>query len=321
LKLKQLEPGELQESHQLLVAENASLHQKLEKFEAIASAREVRLQILSSQIKLGFWEWDEIENCAAFYSEEMANIFGVSLTDIYDRFKTEEGFYSYIHPDDIEHYRNNVSRGRKYWDLPEYNIVFDYRIIRPDGQLRHLRELEYGAVEDNGKIIYSYGAIQDITEYQKSIDDLKLSEERFRSLISQIPIGLQEEDYSAIKKVVDKLRYKGIENLQEYLESHPKVLREMVSGTHITNVNENLLKIHRTESEEKFLETEADIDDWWDAEWVEFYAAEINGLAGPDKYYEAERVDTRSDGSYFETRSVSTLVRGYEDCWSRVITA
>ena len=320
LKLKKTESRELHESHQLLLNENASLRQKLEKFEALSSAQEDRLQVLASQIKLGFWEWDEVENCAAFYSEEMAKIFGVSLTDLYDRFKTEEGFYSYIHPDDIEHYRNNQSRGRKYWDLPEHNIVFDYRIIRPDGQLRHLRESKYGAAEDNRKIIYSYGAIQDITEYQKSIDDLKLGEERYRTLISQMPIGLQEEDYSAIKKVVDKLLFKGVENLQEYLESHPKVLREMVSSTHITNVNENLLKIHRAESKEKFLETEADIDDWWDAEWVEFYAAEINGLAGPDKYYEAERVDTRPDGSYFETRSVSTLVRGYEDSWSRVIT-
>jgi len=324
LKPKKSNSGDLRKSHRALLDENAGLHQKLEKIEAISSAREDRLKTLSSQIKLGFWEWDEVQNCAAFYSEEMANIFGVTLKDLNDRFKAQKKFTSCIHPDDIQHYLDSMDLYQLYimesGHLPKHTFILDYRIVRPDGQVRHLREMEYGVVKDKGKIIYSFGAIQDITEHRESLTALKLSEKRYRSLLSQLPIGIQEEDYSSIKKMVDKLRYKGVENLKEYLESHPKVLRKMVSGTHITSVNETLLKIHRAQSEQEFLEGEADIDDWWDDEWVKFYAAEIDGLAGPDKYYEAERADTRIDGSYFETRSVSILVRGCEDSWSRVIT-
>ncbi len=320
MKSKKSDSRDLKKSHRALLDENASLQQKLENIEAISCANEDRLKTLSSQIKLGFWEWDEVEECAIYYSEEMAKIFGISLEELYDRYKTLEEFVSCIHPDDKKYYLENMDLCQDNWHVPGFTFVLDYRIIRPDGKLRHLQELKYGVVKDKGKVISSYGAIQDITEHQESLAALTLSEQRYRSLISQLPIGIQEEDYSSIKKKVDKLRYKGVENLKEYLVSHPKVLRKMVSGTHITSVNETLLNIHNAQSEQEFLDGEADIDNWWNAEWVHFYAAEIDGLAGPDKYFEAERADTRVDGSYFETRSISTLVRGHEDSWSRVVT-
>jgi len=324
MKLNKPERSDLRKSHQLILDENADLRRKLEKLEASSSTQRDRLLVLASQIKLGFWEWDEVQKCPAFFSEEMANIFGITLKDLYDRYKSHKKFTSCIHPDDIQHYLDNMDLYQLYimesGHLPKHTFILDYRIVRPDGEIRHLREIEYGVVKDNGTVIYSYGAIQDITEHRQSLTALKLSEKRYRSLISQMPIGVQEEDYSSIKKVVDKLRHKGVENIKEYLESHPEVLRKMVSNTHITSVNETLLKIHQAQSEQEYLEEEADIDAWWDAEWVNFYAAEIDGLAGPDKYYEAERKDTRIDGTCIETRSISTLVRGCEDSWSRVIT-
>ena len=108
LKPKKSDSGDLRKSHRALLDENASLLRKLEKIEANSSAREDRVKSLASQIKIGFWEWDEVEDCAAFYSEEMANIFGVTLEDLYDRFKTQKKFTSCIHPDDIQHYLNSM---------------------------------------------------------------------------------------------------------------------------------------------------------------------------------------------------------------------
>ena len=314
------EPDDLRIANQALLDENASLRQKLEELEATSSAKEGWLQTLASQIKLGFWEWDEVEDCATYYSKEIAKMFGVSQTELYERFKFEDDFFAYVHPDDVEHYRQSINRGREYWGLPGQTFTFDYRIIRPDGQIRHLRELEYGAIRDKGTIIKVYGAVQDITDHQEALTELKQIHQRYSSLLSQLPIGVQEVDYSSIKKVVDRLRYEGVENLREYLESHPKILREMISGASTSSVNETLVKMYLAESEQHFLEIDEDIDEWWSDEWVAYYAAEIDALAGPDKYYEAECVGTRVDGSLFDTRSTSTLVRGCEDSWSRVIT-
>lgn len=78
--------------------------------------------------------------------------------------------------------------------------------------------------------------------------------------------------------------------------------------------------MHDLESKEAFIAAEAKVGEWWDADWVVFYAAAIAALAGDQKYYAADCIDSRADGSFFETRSIVTLVRGYEDSWERVIT-
>ena len=319
LKAKKSQSTEARKTKETLIEENALLREKLEKFEAISSLKEDRLNTLATQFKVGFWEWDGIKSQISYYSEETANIFGLSLPEMYDRFKCAEDFYAVIHPQDLEHYKWHAGPDDpdEIGEMPE---VYDYRIVRPDGQILHLRELEYETILKDGVCAYAYGALQDITEHQKSSVALKLSEERYSSLFAQLPVGVQEEDYSSVKKLVDKLHRQGVMDLNEFFLANPKVLREAIGGTRITSVNEALLKIHQANSEEAFLEDEADIDSWWSDEWIEFYAAEIDGLAGADGYYEVERADTNAHNSYIEARTITSLVHGYEDSWSRVIT-
>ena len=322
MKAHKSQSTEARKTKETLIEENALLRQKLEKlekFEAISNLKEDRLNTITTQFKIGFWEWDGIKDQVSYYSEETANIFGVSLPEMYDLFKCEEDFYAVIHPEDLEHFKWHASpdEADEIGQMPE---VYDYRVTRPDGQIRHVRELEYEAIVEGGVCVYSYGALQDITEHQQSSVALKLSEECYSSLFAQLPVGVQEEDYSAIKKIVDRLHHKGVTNLKIFFMANPKLLRQAVGGTKITSVNEALLKIHQADSEEAFLDGEADIDSWWNDGWIEFYATEIDALAGPDGYYEVERPDTNMHDSYIETRTISSLVRGCEDSWSRVIT-
>ncbi|MCZ6723588.1 MAG: PAS domain-containing protein, partial [Gammaproteobacteria bacterium] len=120
---------DLKKTKKTLLEEIASLREKLEKFEAVSSAREDRLHTLSAVFKLGFWEWDLVKNEAAYYSEEMANIYGVSLSELYDLFKVEEDYYSCIHPEDLVDFKNNMTRCAAPGQLPGEGAVFDYRII------------------------------------------------------------------------------------------------------------------------------------------------------------------------------------------------
>ena len=180
--------------------------------------------------------------------------------------------------------------------------------------------MEYGVFDENQNIQKTFGAIQDITEYKEAVANQKSSEERFTTLFEEAPVGIQEEDYSAIKKALDKLSFRGITDYKEYLIENPQFLKALVCETSITEVNQELLRIHEAESRDEFLQDEADIDEWWDVEWLHFYAAEINALYRGDQFYESERVDTKINGDYMETRSITTVVKGYEDSWKRVIT-
>ena len=306
-------------SKQVLLDEIAFLRQKLAKSSSATEQWQKQLHAISESLLLGFWEWDEIQDRATFYSESMSKIYGISQEELNTRYFTNAQFHPIIHPDDLEYYKLHTDNAVSHFD--ENNThKFDYRIILPGGEVRYIKEVAFADIDQDGAITRSYGVVQDITNFRETSSALKQSEKRFSSLFDQLPVGVQEEDYSSIKRVVDKLQYKGIEDIEEYLIDHPKILREMVSGTKITAVNQALLDMHEAPSRQVFFESEANIDDWWDADWVEFYAREIHALALGKRYYEAERIDSRVDGTFFETRSITTLVKGHEDDWKRVIT-
>ena len=298
--------------------EVAELRSQLAEAEVLFEYREFRSQALSKMLNLGIWEWDEKADKALSYSDELVDVFGVTAAGLKKLFQNRNNFESIVHPDDLELFRSHLDS--KSILKPDKCHVFEYRIMAGKNKVRHLREFEQGVFDDDGDLVSTFGMVQDISESVASINALQQSEERFISLFAQLPLGVQEEDYSEIKKVVDKLRSKGEVDLEKYFVDNPKILQDLVKQTRITSVNEALLRIHEADSEEAFLAGENDVDDWWNAQWVEYYAKEIAALASDEKYHSAERADSRLDGSYFETRSIVTVVRGYEDSWERVIT-
>lgn len=68
-----------------------------------------------------------------------------------------------------------------------------------------------------------------------------------------LPLGVQEEDYSAVKNVIDQLRRDGVGDLKNYWCENPKLLRSMVEGILCTKANKALLKLHKVETEEDFI--------------------------------------------------------------------
>ena len=278
----------------------------------------LRRHEVSKMLKVGFWEWDEKANRPNSYSPEMADVLGLDQSALEACFRNPVEFERILHPQDIEHYQNHIDSQAIL--MPGIFHECEYRILVDHRETRYIREFEQGVFDSEGKLVSSFGILQNVTDTRIALDALRESEERYHSLFEQMPLGVQEEDYSEVKKVIDKLRFQGVEDLDQYFHDNPRVLRDVVTQTRITNANEALVRMHDAESMQDFLSSEANIDDWWDAQWIEYYAAEFAALAGEKGFYEAERVDLKLNNSYFETRSIVTLVRGYEDTWERVIT-
>ena len=307
-------------SREALLDELRLLREDLARMEADRQTERERHQVLSRAINIGYWEWDETTGLAAYFSEEMAGIFGMSLESLYEIYRREEDLYYVIHPDDLEHYISNLSAVLDPDHPRGLAHTFDYRIVRPDGEVRYVRELEYGTREEDGVTTRSYGAIQDITDQHESRRAARESEQRYSSLFSNLPLGVMEQDWSLIKAGVDKLRSQGVEDLKAYFDQNRPVLRELVTTISIKSVNQALLKIYGAESAKEFIEEEQNTDDWLNEEWSNLYAAEIAALAGPEGIHDAELTETRMDDSTFETRLITSVVRGDEDSWNRVIT-
>ncbi len=148
----------------------------------------------------------------------------------------------------------------------------------------------------------------------------RLREERYGELLENMPLGAQEEDYSPVKKAIDKLTSEGIDDFTKYFAENSDFLRDLVSEVKIVSVNQTLLDLHGAKSEQEFIENESFAHDWWNDEWVEYYIAEISSFIAGKSFFQVERADTRVDDSPFFSRSIAYLCAGYERTWERVIT-
>ena len=303
-------------SKQQLIEENDCLRKEL----ASARNQETRHKILSASINIGYMEWDITIGRPVNFSEEIGKILGSSLDSLYQQCKCEEDFFKFVHPVDHRRVRNylkdflNNSRSGLGVDS------LDFRIVRLDGEVRHLRGLIYDKLEEEGIVVRTFCAIQDITGHQKSIWALEQSEQLYSSLFSKLPLGVLEQDWSRIKQGVDNLRSEGVEDLESYFHDNPETLRELVDTISITSANDALLKIYRAETVEAFIEMEEGSAEWWDERWAALYASEITALAGFEKISCKEIEEVHLDGSKFEGRFITRVVEGDEESWKRILT-
>ncbi len=114
--------------------------------------------------KVGNWEID-LQTCHMTWSKEVYRIFGRQQEDLL----TYEKFITYVHEDDRSYHDSIFNLLKK-----EGKADFEYRLVRPDGEIRW--------VMGQGETVYSkegvpkrmYGAIQDITirkKADKSLED------------------------------------------------------------------------------------------------------------------------------------------------------
>ncbi len=147
--------AELRALNEQLLAEVA---ERKEAEEALC-ASEARLREAQRLARLGYWEWDTRTD-EVRWSEESHAIFGVTPENLGG---TLEGFYRLVHPDDRAHMArvDADARDRK----KPYSV--DYRIVRPDGELRHIYEVGEPSCDETGRVIGVSGTIQDVTEHKR----------------------------------------------------------------------------------------------------------------------------------------------------------
>ena len=195
---KAKKPSKASPTKQALQDEVAELRAQLAEAEVLFEYREFRSQALSRMLNLGIWEWDEKADKPLSYSDELADVFGVTAAGLKKLFQNRNNFERIVHPDDLEFFRSHLD-SKSILKSGKCH-VFEYRIMAGKNEVRHLREFEQGVFDDDGDLVSSFGMVQDISESVAAINALQRSEERFSTLFAQLPLGVQEEDYSEIKK-------------------------------------------------------------------------------------------------------------------------
>ena len=149
--------------------------------EAALRENEARLAQAQRMAKLGHWSWhagsEKLQP-----SPEMAAIFGVAL----EKLTVEHAeFLEFVHPDDRG--EANLAYGSGVNISESYET--EYRIIRPDGEVRHIFEIGEPNHDAAGKPVSEFGTVQDITERVRAEAALRLSEERLTTMERIAKIG------------------------------------------------------------------------------------------------------------------------------------
>jgi PAS domain S-box-containing protein len=135
---------------------------------------------------LGDWEHDYV-NHHLFWSEEVYRILGLSRNDYPPDSAT---FYLRVHPDDLAY----VHQKKKTASHGLCRVDFEHRIIRPNGEVRHIHQIAETAFDAHGQPLRESGTIQDISERKLAEENLRQSETRFRTLSESVPLGVFECD-------------------------------------------------------------------------------------------------------------------------------
>jgi diguanylate cyclase (GGDEF)-like protein/PAS domain S-box-containing protein len=126
----------------------------------------------------GHWELDSL-TMKAKWSEEIFHILGIDPT-------SEAGpelLATLLHPDDKEQLLSSlqdaIADGKKHH--------LEYRIIRPDAEVRWVECEAMQILDDNGKIVKLRGVFKDITEHKKIENELSNTLATLKNVINSTP--------------------------------------------------------------------------------------------------------------------------------------
>jgi diguanylate cyclase (GGDEF)-like protein/PAS domain S-box-containing protein len=184
--------------------------------------------------------------------------------------------------------------------------------MRKDGSLIDV-EIIGIPVFVGGEKVGILGLYNDISLMKETERALKDSEARFRSLFDDSPISLWEEDFSGVKKVLDKLSEDR--DVIACLKDDDDLVRECVGLVKILNVNQATLDLYNAHSKSEMLASLSPV--LTDASLKQF-RNELIALVNGARSYECEIMQRKVGGEIIQGLLHLSLPPGYETTWERV---
>ncbi len=145
-----------------------------------------RLRLAEAQhiAQVGSWEWD-VKTDALTWSDEKFRLFGFAPNACC---VTREFQLSCVHPED----RPAASAWISSAFATGAPTHADFRIVRPDAEVRVMHTRASGVFDENGALIRLLGTSQDITERTQAEKALREAEEKYRSIFENGVEGIYQ---------------------------------------------------------------------------------------------------------------------------------
>lgn len=131
------------------------------------------------------WEfWTDQEGNFLYCSPSCERITGYKVSEF---LKNPGLLNKIIHPDDLKHFHCHKQKEDKRLDG---NMEINYRIVKPDGDIRWIGHVCQPIFDEKGNYIGNRGSNRDITERKKMEDLLKTSNQKYKLVSENITDGI-----------------------------------------------------------------------------------------------------------------------------------
>jgi len=128
-----------------------------------------------------YWEFDPTD-CAYVFNDPFYALCGTTAEKEGGyRMSREEYLKRFVHPDDLSAVSHAIAQRITLSDV-EFPPDLEHRIIRLDGEVRHILVRARAVKDNSGRIIKRYGTNQDITDRKQAETKLFESEKRYRTV-------------------------------------------------------------------------------------------------------------------------------------------
>ena len=154
-----------------------------------------------------------------------------------------------------------------------------------------------------------------------SIEDISArsrAERYAQGLFADSPVSLWVEDFSSIKRLLDDLRARGIDDFRVFTQVHPEFVERCLQEIRVIDVNRRTLEMFRAPDKASLL---AGIDQVFRDEMVPAFTEQLIDLWHGKLMQQREVVNYRLDGELINVLLQFSVLPGAEQDWSLVQVA
>ncbi len=155
--------------------------------------------------KIGNWEWNEIDNCIDYCSEQFALIYGTSVDVILKEFINRDAELKTVHSDDRDRVAGSLADARNN----KTKLDIEYRIYTKQKNIRHVHRISEPFINNHGVLVSTQGTLQDITRQKLVQEKLEMYQNKMRVLMSELALAEEKQRRS----IADGLHDSTIQNL------------------------------------------------------------------------------------------------------------
>lgn len=129
----------------------------------------------------------------------------------------------------------------------------EYRFIKKDGGVVWVHDQLSVIRDSSGAPAFLQGIALDVTERKGLEEELQRSEKRYKSIFNAASVSLWEEDVTAFRKAVRRLKEAGVNDLRKYMEDNPGFVGEAIGMIKVVDVNEATVRLFKAVSKQELL--------------------------------------------------------------------